>query len=150
MRLEIGEDRCWGCRTCEVACKQENRTPDGVKLLHIWDDGPRQVEGRWHFVHRARRCRHCDDPPCAAACGVEAIAKRADGVVILSRAACVGCGDCIEACPFDAVAFDAAENVAAKCTLCHHRLDQGLLPACADNVCLAHCIHLAQEGEGSP
>jgi Fe-S-cluster-containing dehydrogenase component len=31
--------------------------------------------------------------------------------------------------------------VARKCNLCHHRVDRGLMPACADNVCLAHCIH---------
>ena len=150
MRLEIGEDRCWGCRTCEVACKQENRSPDGVHLLQIRDDGPRQEDGRWHFVHQARRCVHCDDPPCVEACAVEAIEKRADGVVILDHTACVGCRACVEACPYDAVAFDEAANVAAKCNLCHHRLDQGLLPACADNVCLAHCIRLVALGAPTP
>jgi len=35
--------------------------------------------------------------------------------------------------------------VARKCNLCHHRVSHGLMPACADNVCLAHCIYF-----GSP
>jgi Fe-S-cluster-containing dehydrogenase component len=38
------------------------------------------------------------------------------------------------------IAFDDDRSVAQKCNLCHHRVDQGLIPACADNVCPAHCI----------
>lgn len=143
MKLEIEEEKCWGCRTCEVACKQENGAPEGVRLLRVTEDGPRQVDGRWHFVYRAQRCRHCEEPSCAAACASAAIVKRRDGIVVLNAGACIGCGACLEACPYDAIAFDDAASVAAKCNLCHHRVDVGLLPACADNVCLAHCIRLA-------
>jgi Fe-S-cluster-containing dehydrogenase component len=145
-RLEIDQELCWGCKTCELACKQENQAPDGVQLIRVGEDGPRQVDGRWHFQYRVERCRHCDNPPCAEACPVKALTKRADGVVVLDRATCVGCRACLDACPFDAVDFDEEAGVARKCELCNHRLDHGLLPACADNVCLAHCIHLVQEG----
>jgi Fe-S-cluster-containing dehydrogenase component len=141
--LEIAEDQCWGCRTCEAACKQENQAPGGVKLIHVGEDGPTQMDGRWHFIQRVNRCRHCEVPPCADACPVEAIVKREDGIVVLNEGDCSGCGACIEACPYAAIAFDEMANVARKCNLCHHRIDKGLLPACADNVCLAHCIHFA-------
>lgn len=147
--LEILEELCWGCKTCEVACKQENNAADGVHLIRVAEDGPRVVDGRWHFVHRVNRCRHCDDPPCVDACPVAAITQRDDGIVVLARELCDGCRACQEACPYDAVAFDEGDARAAKCNLCHHRVDQGLLPACADNVCLAHCIHLAQRGGSS-
>lgn len=149
-RLEIDESKCWGCKTCELACKQEHHAPDGVQLIRVTEDGPREVEGRWHFEYRVNRCRHCDDPPCVDACPEEALARRDDGIVVLDRDTCVGCRACIDACPYDAVAFDEAENVALKCDLCHRRIDAGLLPACADNVCLAHCIHLTENGGGSP
>ena len=142
--LKVEAEKCWGCKACEVACKQENHAPDGAKLIRIVEEGPLQLEGRWHFVFRAKRCRHCEEPACAAACGFDAISKRADTVVVLDRELCAGCRACIDACPFDAIAFDEAAGVAAKCNLCHHRLDSGLLPACADNVCLAHCIHLIE------
>jgi len=138
--LKIGEDFCWGCRTCEVACKQENGAADGVKLISVWEDGPRMAAGRLEFSFRVSVCRHCDDPPCAAACPAEAIAKRPDGIVVLDERECTGCRACIEACPYDAIAFDEMKAVAQKCNLCHHRVGKGLLPACADNVCLAHCI----------
>jgi len=46
----------------------------------------------------------------------------------------------MDVCPDDAIAYDEDEDLAQKCNFCHHRVDRGLLPACADNVCLAHCI----------
>ncbi|GAB6061344.1 4Fe-4S dicluster domain-containing protein [Deferrisoma palaeochoriense] len=141
-RLWIDEDRCWGCLACEAACKQENPAPFGVKRLRIVEDGPRRVGDRWEFRFAARRCLHCDDPPCAKACPTGAIVHRPDGVVVLDEENCSGCRACQEACPFDAVAFDPERGVAVKCNLCHHRLDAGLLPACAEPVCLARCIRL--------
>lgn len=149
MRLEITEEKCWGCKTCEVACKQENQAPDGVKLIQVWEDGPRQVNGQWHFVFRATLCRHCEEPPCANACAEVAIIKRADGIVILDQGKCIGCRACLSACPYNAIAFDETAGVAMKCNLCHHRLDKGLLPACADNICLGHCITLTFADSGS-
>jgi len=142
MRLEIAEEKCWGCKTCEVACKQENQPPDGVKLLDVWEDGPRQEYGEWLFVYRVNRCRHCLEPPCIDACPEAAIEQRNDGIVVLDRDQCCGCRSCLEACPYNAIAFDRASHVALKCNLCHHRIDAGLLPACADNICLGHCINL--------
>jgi len=142
--LTIDHDLCWGCKTCEVACKQENRAPDGVKLVQVTEDGPREVDGRMTFSFRVNLCRHCDEPPCAEACADEAIEKRPDGIVVLDADACSGCQACIGACPYDAIAFDSPAGAARKCNLCHHRVDAGLLPACADNVCLAHCIHFRE------
>ncbi|MEI6824615.1 MAG: 4Fe-4S dicluster domain-containing protein [Desulfuromonadales bacterium] len=143
--LKVEEAKCWGCKACEVACKQENRAPDGVRLISISEEGPFQVDGRWHFVFRANRCRHCDNPACLPACSAGAIVQRADSVVVLDRDSCTGCRACVSACPFDAISFDERGAVAAKCNLCHHRLDNGLLPACADNVCLSHCINLIEQ-----
>ena len=139
--LIIDDQSCWGCKTCEVACKQENRTADGVKLISIAEDGPNVIDGQVNFVYRVNHCRHCDDPPCAEACPEEAIGKRSDGIVVMDDDLCTGCQACIEACPYDAIDFDPHKGIAQKCNLCHHRVDHGLIPACADNVCLAHCIY---------
>jgi Fe-S-cluster-containing dehydrogenase component len=140
-RLTIDHELCWGCKTCEVACKQENRSADGLKLIHVSEDGPKIIKGKLEFVYNVNVCRHCDDPPCADACPDEAIDKRDDGIVVMDYEVCTGCGICLDACPYDAIEFDEIKGVAQKCNLCHHRIDQGLIPACADNVCLAHCIH---------
>ena len=140
--LNIDHDLCWGCKTCEVACKQENRAPDRVKLISVSEDGPRQINGELSFIFQVNLCRHCDEPPCVDACPDEAIVKRDDGIVVLGVDQCTGCQSCISVCPYDSIEFDNGEGVARKCNLCHHRIDNGLVPACADNICLAHCIHL--------
>jgi len=139
-QINIDEKLCWGCRTCEVACKQENRAAEGVKLIAVREDGQRQSADQPEIVYQVNLCRHCADPPCADACPEEAISKRDDGLVIMDYELCTGCQACIAECPYDAIAFDDDKDVAQKCNLCHHRVDQGLIPACADNVCLAHCI----------
>lgn len=139
--LVVDHESCWGCKTCEVACKQEWGTPEGVRLIYVSEDGPREVEGRPHFVFHVNVCRHCDDPPCMEACPEEAITKREDGIVVLDDDPCTGCRACIKACPYQVIDFDPDKGIAQKCNLCHERVDKGLIPACADNVCLAHCIY---------
>jgi Fe-S-cluster-containing dehydrogenase component len=139
--LSIDNNLCWGCRTCEVACKQENRPAKGVKLIAVSEEGPRWINDQPEFVFQVNLCRHCDDPPCAEACPEGAINKRGDGLVIMNYDMCTGCQACMQECPYDAIAYDMDRQIAQKCNLCHHRVDQGLIPACADNVCLAHCIN---------
>jgi len=139
--LVIDHESCWGCKTCEVACKQEHHSSEGVKLIAVAEEGPKVVDGKLTLVFHVNVCRHCEDPPCADVCPEDAISTREDGIVVMDYEICTGCRVCIDACPYDAIAFDEAENVAQKCNLCYERVEAGLIPACADNVCLAHCIH---------
>ena len=61
---------------------------------------------------------------------------------------CISCGSCcLQACPYQAIAFDPARGKARKCNLCYERVTRGLYPACADNVCLAHCIYFGDPAE---
>ena len=137
----IDHNLCWGCRTCEVACKQENRSAAGIKLIAVRQEWTGLADAAPDLVYQVNLCRHCDQPPCADACPEGAISKRDDSLVIMNYELCNGCRICIDECPYDAIAFDEDNGIAQKCNLCHHRVDQGLIPACADNVCLAHCIH---------
>ena len=41
--LVIDHESCWGCKTCEVACKQEFNVPDDVRLISVLEDGPKMV-----------------------------------------------------------------------------------------------------------
>lgn len=148
--LAINDEGCWGCKTCEVACKQENRQRDGVRIIWVSEQGPQIVDGKLDFMYHVNVCRHCDNPPCADACPEEAISKRADGIVIMEYERCTGCRACMDVCPYGAIAFDEQNGIAQKCNLCHHRVDKGLMPACADNVCLAHCINFEMPSHIAP
>jgi molybdopterin-containing oxidoreductase family iron-sulfur binding subunit len=91
-------------------------------------------------------CNHCDKPPCAQVCPVQATYKRDDGIVIVDHHRCIGCRYCMIACPYNARQFNfkdteewlnkeqpkRSHGVAEACTLCAHRLDKGRKPACVE------------------
>ena len=45
------------------------------------------------------QCKHCEDAPCLNACTKGAI-SRIDHQVIVDAEKCIGCKDCMQACPF--------------------------------------------------
>src|SRR5256714_4334275 len=58
------------------------------------------------------------------------MSKRADGIVDLDKAICIGCKACMAACPYDAIFISPEDHSAEKCNFCAHRIDIGLEPAC--------------------
>jgi len=75
-------------------------------------------------------CNQCDKPPCVQVCPVGATFQSPDGVVLVDRTWCIGCGYCIMACPYGARFFHPQYHTAEKCTFCYHRITKGLSPAC--------------------
>ncbi len=126
-------DRCIGCFACETACKQEHNLPVSVKWIHVVRVGPKDIGGKLVMDFVPMHCRHCDNPPCMRVCPVDAISKRADGIVVYNEETCIGCKQCIEACPFGAAQFNPETGRAEACNLCYERIDQGLRPACVQN-----------------
>jgi tetrathionate reductase subunit B len=135
--LLFDTQRCIGCRTCVIACKVENGIETGswMKVLNnsgTTTDIPVGRYPRLSLSWQPHTCMHCENPPCLEACPVEgAIYKRPDGIVLIDRDKCIGCRACGDACPYDAIHFNPNDGCAEKCTLCSHRIDQGLEPFCA-------------------
>ena len=121
---------CMGCHACEVACKQEHALGVGPRLVRVIEKSPDFTP-----VY----CHHCAKAPCLEACPVAAISRNEKGIVLIDGALCIGCRDCMEACPFGAMQFSDDQEVAVKCDLCVHRLEEGKSPACM-SICPTGCI----------
>jgi Fe-S-cluster-containing dehydrogenase component len=136
MALDI--KKCVGCADCVVACQTENNVPIGYARDWIIE----KVEGeypdlRLHF--ESQRCNHCDDTPCVRACPTGASHVIEGGIVKVTHEECIGCGACIEACPYEARYFHP-DGYVDKCTFCDHRVTKGDDPACV-SVCPTHCMY---------
>jgi Fe-S-cluster-containing dehydrogenase component len=77
-------------------------------------------------------CNLCENSPCAQVCPVGATFDSPDGAVLVDRNYCIGCGFCIQACPYGCRFFNPVTHTADKCTLCYHRITRGLRPACVE------------------
>jgi Fe-S-cluster-containing dehydrogenase component len=133
--LVIDLDRCTGCQTCNVACKMEHNL-DGFSGIRVdtvggpHRDTPTGEYPNLSMYYLPIPCMHCSQPPCLPSCPTEAIYQRQDRIVLIDEEKCNGCQQCIEACPYGVLVYDAQKDKAWKCNLCAHRVDQGLEPFC--------------------
>lgn len=123
--------RCIDCRACQVACSVENRVPMNQTRIWVQDLG---VRGEFPNLQRAfvpYNCMHCENPPCTEVCVSGATYKdKQTGLVLVDQDACIGCGYCVDACPYNARYLDKERGVVDKCNACQQRLEQGFEPAC--------------------
>lgn len=154
--MVLNLDRCIGCYACVVACKMCYGTRPGVNYNAVetfeWGEYP-DVKQRFMLT----MCNHCETPPCTEVCPVGATTKTDEGPVIVDYDMCIGCGACVEACPYgerhlvvdDETSFEgdvapyeeessARLNVTEKCTFCYHRVQEGMQPMCA-TMCPGQC-----------
>lgn len=123
-------DRCTGCHSCVVACKEENETPAGVSLIRVVQVGPEGDFPHLNMYYLPLTCQQCGQPACAASCPGEAIGRDENGIVSIDGEKCDCCGLCVESCPYGGVVLDAAQGSACKCELCDGLLSVGHPPAC--------------------
>ncbi len=134
----IDLERCIGCHTCTIACKEENGTPIGVNWHRVLTlggahmDTPRGTYPNLTMDWLPVPCQHCQNAPCAQVCPAAAITRRADGIVLIDKEKCVGCQYCVWACPYGVPQFNAQTGQVEKCTFCAHRVDVGQQPFCVD------------------
>ncbi len=138
----IDLERCSGCNSCALACKQSNGLPQpDVVPDELNSDTYTFVDERWvtaadgqirrRFVKR--QCMHCLNAACVSACPAAAMHKSPAGPVIYRAYRCLGCRYCEAACPFTVPRFDwdnPINPLINKCWLCYDRLENDQQPAC--------------------
>ncbi|RIK01573.1 MAG: 4Fe-4S ferredoxin [Armatimonadetes bacterium] len=151
--MAVDIEKCIGCGRCVVACSKENNGPEGhfrtwIERYVITKDGrvlisspnggmdgfsddmPESDIERAFFVPKL--CNHCETSPCTQVCPVGATFLTDDGVVLVDYEWCVGCRYCIQACPYGSRFWNRTKRTADKCTMCFHRIQKGLQPACVE------------------
>lgn len=101
----------------------------GIDVQAATESSPKQLG----FSYDQNRCIGCScaDPACVEVCPVGAYTKRAkDGIVIHDSSKCVGCGYCLNACPYHAPHIGKTSGAVSKCSFCYERQDKGEKPAC--------------------
>jgi Fe-S-cluster-containing dehydrogenase component len=75
---------------------------------------------------------HCEEPACASVCPADAIKKTPDGIVQSAlEPRCIGCSNCVLACPFGVPRYYARIDQMMKCDMCYDRTSVGKKPMCA-------------------
>jgi len=135
MAMVIDLRRCFGCNACSVACKAQFDVPLGV-----WRSWVITTEkGKYPNVARQFLpvlCNHCENTPCLKGCPTSAIERDENGIVHQLEDQCIGCGYCIQTCPYKMRFKHPVKKVANKCDFCYDRVKQGLEPSCV-NTCNA-------------
>lgn len=157
MGVLVDLGRCVGCRSCEAACNREQHLPAPAQSFddpsvfdqtfhngqkRRTDENAYTVVNRYEPaatdqpVYRKSQCNHCNEPACLTSCFVNAYTKTSEGAVVYNPKICVGCRNCMIACPFNmpAYSYSSATNpVIKKCIFCYDtRLKNGLPPACVE------------------
>lgn len=125
----INSDGCYGCQTCQVACKSEQQTADACSWRRV-REFTTQTPASWVTISMG--CNHCENPQCLANCPAGAYTKLDNGIVYQDHTKCIGCRMCTFACPYGVPQYDEVEGKTSKCSMCKERIEKGMTPRCVE------------------
>ena len=128
MRIILARrEYCLTCHQCALACSvNHTSSKDLLEALSSQERAAARIFiiGNEH-QSGVVTCRHCLGAPCLKACPTQAIERDAfTGAVTIKEELCIGCRDCLLACPFGAITLEKGKAV--KCDLCQGH------PACVE------------------
>ena len=141
----IDVSKCTGCRGCQLACKQWNGLPAGQTFAAgTYQNPPDLQPNTWTLIRfqevaakegvkwlfRKDGCMHCTDAACVKVCPSGALYHSDLGTVGIINERCIGCKECVAACPFEIPRYDRVTDRVYKCDLCLSRIRADLPPAC--------------------
>lgn len=139
MAFYLDGTRCTGCKTCVYACKDKNDLDLGMAYRKVIEytggETVKDAEGMCTTTcfsyYLSMGCNHCDNPICMEKCPQAAISKNEDtGLMGVDQEKCIGCGTCVQACPYGAPKVDEEAKKAVRCDGCADLVAAGEMPAC--------------------
>ena len=127
------ESRCVACGACVTACMDQNdlNPANGDLPFRRCETKEERSGSEVHMTYLSVGCTHCEDAPCISACPCGCLYKDEEtGFTLYDNDACVNCGLCREACPYEAPVFPESSGKMEKCDGCIERIRHGLEPAC--------------------
>jgi len=148
--MVIDVAKCNGCYSCFLACKDENCGEEfpgysaGQPMTgHYWLNLVEVERGTFPKVklsHIPVTCAQCDHAACLKAGKDGAVYKRQDGIVMIDPVKGAGDKDIVKSCPYRVIFWNEEKQVAQKCDMCAHLLDNGYaVPRCVE-MCPTGCI----------
>jgi len=147
--MVINLNKCIGCYSCVISCKQEHFLPPemmwGRILISETGVYPKIIKQMFPVL-----CNHCREPLCVEVCPTGATRRREDGIVLVEHEKCVGCRYCLVVCPYQVRSYYSKEKhyffgqgltefekigkklrplqvgVVYKCNFCRERIDEGI------------------------
>jgi molybdopterin-containing oxidoreductase family iron-sulfur binding subunit len=135
----------------------KNATPPGV----MWCKVVTEESGTFPNVKVTNtpiQCMHCQNPPCVESCPTGSRVKTSNGIIATDQDKCIGCEECLRACPYDVQCIINYEpyypefgftpfeekgrarfkpGAVGKCDFCQDFVADGKKPACVE-VCPSH------------
>lgn len=138
--FSVNIGKCTGCKACQIACKDKNNLPIGVRWRRVFmyeggewiDQDGTMVPSNVFAYAVSAACMHCQNPVCTHVCPTGAMYKREDGIVLIDEDRCIGCRYCSWACPYGAPQFNEDLGVMTKCNMCADLVEKGERPACVE------------------
>ena len=130
-RIVAKVEKCLACRSCELACALAHVDAEDLQAAIEKGARPRIYLVAAGPMAVPLQCRHCADAPCVRVCPSGALFRAGEEAPVLADPEkCIGCGFCVEACPFGVIRLGKGRKAVLKCDLCQKRLARGQGPAC--------------------
>jgi len=151
--LIVDVANCTNCNLCTLALQDEhagNAFPGYAEEMpkhgHRWIEIERRERGTppvTDVAYLPVMCQHCDDAPCIAA-APDAIAKRADGIVLIDPLKSRGRREIVDACPYGAIWWNDEKQVPQHWFFDAHLLDAGWAEPRCVTVCATNALKAIQ------